>query len=131
MEKDESRDLKTGPKWRKIGIRQELVEQVEREIEKKRRYPSLSEFVSEAIQLRLKALAEEEKVGEPFALELEGRGVGQIWDVIAGYNRNMKGCEFKQGEISTILADLPPSSSACRLTGVHCSLYTCPRARFS
>ena len=125
---DELRNLKTGPKWRKIRVRQELVEQVKREIEKRKsRYPSLSEFVSEAIQLRLRALAEEEEVGEPFGLGLGGIGEGQIWNVIAEYNRNMKECEYKQGEITTILADLPVSSLACRLTGIQCSLYACPR----
>ena len=76
IEKDELRNLKTGPKRRRIEVR--LVEQVKREIEKKSRYPSLSEFVSEAIQLRLRALAEEERMGEPFAFGLGASGEGQI-----------------------------------------------------
>ena len=129
MEMDELRNLKTGPKWRKIRVRQELVEQVKREIERKKsRYPSLSEFVSEAIQLRLTALAEEERIGEPFAFGLGARGEGQIWNMIAEYNRNMKECECKQEEITTILANLPAPSLACSLTGIQCSLHTCPRA---
>jgi len=46
------------PKWKRVRLQQELVDEVEREVEK-RHYPSLSEFVSEAIQLRLQTLAKE------------------------------------------------------------------------
>jgi glycine cleavage system H protein len=46
------------PKWRAVRIRQELVEEVKKEVEK-RQYKSLSEFVSDAIRLRMQTLAKE------------------------------------------------------------------------
>jgi len=46
------------PKGKAIRIRQELLEEIKEEV-KKGQYPSLSEFVSEAIQLRLQTLAKE------------------------------------------------------------------------
>lgn len=46
------------PKGKVIRIRQELLEEVKKEVEKGR-YPSLSEFVSGAIRLRLQTLAKE------------------------------------------------------------------------
>jgi len=45
-------------KWKTVRIRQELVEEIKREA-KKKQYQSLSEFVSEAIQLRMQKLAKE------------------------------------------------------------------------
>jgi len=45
-------------KWGSVMIRQELLEEVKKAMEK-RRYKSLSDFVSEAIQFRLQKLAEE------------------------------------------------------------------------
>ena len=46
------------PKWRAVRIRQELVEKVKKEVEKSQ-YKSLSEFVSDAIRLRMQTLAKE------------------------------------------------------------------------
>ena len=46
------------PKWRAVRIRQELVEEVKKEVEKSQ-YKSLSEFVSDAIRLRMQTLAKE------------------------------------------------------------------------
>ena len=45
-------------KWKTVRIRQELVEEVNKEV-KKSQYQSLSQFVSEAIRLRLQKLAKE------------------------------------------------------------------------
>jgi len=45
------------PKLKTVRVKQELMDNVEKEVEKGR-YKSLSEFVSEAIQLRLQTLAE-------------------------------------------------------------------------
>jgi len=105
------------------------VEEVKKEIRKKKpEYPSLSEFVSEAIQLRLRTLAGEEETQEPVALGLRTEE-GQIWNMIAQYNLAEEECEYKESAIPTMLADLSLSSSACRLTGIQCSLYTCPRTK--
>ena len=46
------------PKWKTVKIRQELVEEIEKEV-KKKQYQSLSSFVSEAIRLRMQTLAKE------------------------------------------------------------------------
>lgn len=51
-------------KWTIVDVKQELVEQVEKEIDESR-YRSLSEFVSEAIQLRLQILSEKRKITLP------------------------------------------------------------------
>jgi glycine cleavage system H protein len=45
-------------KFKVVRIRQELLEEAEKEVEKSQ-YPSLSEFVSEAIRLRLQTVAKE------------------------------------------------------------------------
>ena len=45
-------------KWKAVRVRQELVEKVKREL-KKSQHQSLSEFVSEAIRLRMQTLAKE------------------------------------------------------------------------
>jgi len=45
-------------KWKAVKIRQELLEEIKREL-KKSQYPSFSEFVSEAIRLRMQTLAKE------------------------------------------------------------------------
>ncbi|UCF58411.1 MAG: hypothetical protein JSV15_04865 [Candidatus Bathyarchaeota archaeon] len=45
-------------KFKAVRIRQELLEEAEKEVEKSQ-YPSLSEFVSEAIRLRLQTVAKE------------------------------------------------------------------------
>ena len=45
-------------KWRTVKIRQEIVEQVKKEVEKGQ-YRSLSEFVSDAIRLQMQKLAKE------------------------------------------------------------------------
>lgn len=45
-------------KWKNIRVRQELAAEAEKEV-KKSQYKSLSEFVSESIQLRLQTLAKE------------------------------------------------------------------------
>jgi len=50
-------------KWKTIRVRQELLTAIERTLETEE-YQSLSEFVSEAIQLRLKELKEKEEVAE-------------------------------------------------------------------
>ena len=47
-------------KWVVIKVKQEIVEQFEKEVDESR-YKSLSEFVSEAIQLRLQTLSEKRK----------------------------------------------------------------------
>ena len=129
MRNDVSRNPKTGLKWRNVKVRQELVDEVKKELAKKAEYPSLSQFVSEAIQLRLRTLAGEEEPREPVALELGRKDEGQIWNVMAQYNMDEEECEHKEAGITTMLADLPLSSSACRLTGIQCSLYTCPRTK--
>jgi len=46
------------PKWKTVKVRQELVEQAKKEVEKGQ-YQSLSEFVSEAIRNRMQTLAKE------------------------------------------------------------------------
>lgn len=46
------------PKWKAVRVRQELLEEVEKEVEQGQ-YPSLSEFVSEAIRQRMQTLAKE------------------------------------------------------------------------
>ena len=46
------------PKMKVVRLRQELVEEIEKEVEKSQ-YPSLSEFVSEAIRLRLQTLTKQ------------------------------------------------------------------------
>ena len=45
-------------KWKAVRVRQELVEEVKKEVEKSQ-YQSLSEFISEAIRLRMQTLAKE------------------------------------------------------------------------
>lgn len=50
------------PKWKNVKIRQELLEQVEKELQKGQkgeRLPSLSEFVSDAIRLRVETMTKE------------------------------------------------------------------------
>lgn len=50
------------PKWKNVKIRQELLEQVEKELEqgqKGEKLPSLSEFVSDAIRLRVETMTKE------------------------------------------------------------------------
>jgi len=46
------------PKWKAVRIRQELVDEVKKEVDKGQ-YQSLSQFVSEAIQLRIQKLTKE------------------------------------------------------------------------
>lgn len=46
------------PKWKTVRIGQELIEEATKEVEKSQ-YQSLSEFVSEAMRLRLQTLAKE------------------------------------------------------------------------
>jgi len=45
-------------KWKTVRIRQELVEEIEKAV-KKKQHQSLSDFVSDAIQLRMQTLAKE------------------------------------------------------------------------
>jgi glycine cleavage system H protein len=45
-------------KWKTVRVKQELIEEISKEVEKGG-YPSLSEFVSEAIRLRMQTLAKE------------------------------------------------------------------------
>jgi glycine cleavage system H protein len=45
-------------KWKTVRIRQELVKEIEKKV-KKKQYQSLSDFVSEAIRLRMQTLAKE------------------------------------------------------------------------
>ena len=45
-------------KWKTVRIRQELAKEIEKEV-KKKQYQSLSDFVSEAIRLRMQTLAKE------------------------------------------------------------------------
>ncbi len=45
-------------KWKAVRVKQELLEQVKKEVEKEE-YKALSEFVAEAIQLRLQSLAKQ------------------------------------------------------------------------
>ena len=45
-------------KWKTVRIRQELVEEIEKEV-KKKQYQSLSSFVSDAIRLRMQTLTKE------------------------------------------------------------------------
>ena len=47
------------PKWKTVRVRQKLVEEAKKEVEKSQYYKSLSEFVSEAIRLRMQKLAKE------------------------------------------------------------------------
>ncbi len=58
-------------KSKAVRIRQELLEEVKREVEKGQ-YPSLSEFVSEAIRVRLQALAKE-RIPEYLERDEQGR----------------------------------------------------------
>ena len=44
------------PRWRRISIREELVDEIERLV-KLGRYRSIAEFVSEAIRLRLEQVS--------------------------------------------------------------------------
>ncbi len=44
------------PEWKNVKVRQELLEEVEKELQKEEQLPSLSEFVSEAIRLRLETI---------------------------------------------------------------------------
>ena len=46
------------PKWKTVRVRQELVEEAKKEV-KRGQYQSLSEFVSDAIRLRMQKLAKE------------------------------------------------------------------------
>ncbi|NIO36133.1 hypothetical protein GTO27_00340 [Candidatus Bathyarchaeota archaeon] len=46
------------PKWKAVRVRQEILEGVKKEVEKSQ-YKSLSQFVSEAIRLRMQTLAKE------------------------------------------------------------------------
>ena len=45
-------------KWKSLRVRQELVEEIKKEVERSK-HQSLSEFISEAIQLRLQTLTKE------------------------------------------------------------------------
>src|SRR5512136_2618218 len=49
------------PRWKTVSIRQELVNEIERLL-KKGRYRSMSEFVSEAIRLRLEEIERAEGI---------------------------------------------------------------------
>ena len=50
--------------YRKISIRNNLITQVERIMEKTDRYRSIADFVSEAIRLRIEALEKQIKLRE-------------------------------------------------------------------
>ena len=54
----EKKDTTKMKKWEAVRVKQELVEEVRKEVEKGK-YPSLSKFVSEAVQLRLQTLTKE------------------------------------------------------------------------
>lgn len=61
-------------KWKAVRIKQELVEEVKKELEKGE-YPSLSRFVSEAVQLRLQTLTKE-RVMHAFTPDLRTTALG-------------------------------------------------------
>lgn len=47
--------------YRNVGVQEDLYEQIEAWVKKSRRYRSVSEFIHEAIRLRLERLEGEEK----------------------------------------------------------------------
>jgi Arc/MetJ-type ribon-helix-helix transcriptional regulator len=48
--------------YRSVSVREELVERVERLIRRVKTYHSVSEFVSEAVRLRVEAIERQEKL---------------------------------------------------------------------
>jgi Arc/MetJ-type ribon-helix-helix transcriptional regulator len=48
--------------YRSVSVREELIERVERLIRKVKTYHSISEFVSEAVRLRVEAIERQEKL---------------------------------------------------------------------
>ena len=48
------------------------------------------------------------------------------WDTIANYNKKERECEYKEEKLTTLLADIPPTSLLCKVTGTLCSFQTCP-----
>lgn len=58
-------------KWTIVKVKQELVEQVEKQVDESR-CKNLSEFVSEAIQLRLQTLTEKRKATPPTRPKIVG-----------------------------------------------------------
>jgi Arc/MetJ-type ribon-helix-helix transcriptional regulator len=50
--------------YRSVSVREELVERVEKLIHKVKTYHSVSEFVSEAVRLRVEAIERQEKTRE-------------------------------------------------------------------
>lgn len=49
-------------KWKKVSVKQELVDQVNKEEKKTSEFKDLSQFVSEAVQLRLETLAQKRDI---------------------------------------------------------------------
>lgn len=73
---------------RSVEVQEEVAEGALEEAERRRReYPSLSEYVSEAIDLQIRTLEEKEKAGEPVAPPLEKdllalRRTGLRWAIL-------------------------------------------------
>jgi Arc/MetJ-type ribon-helix-helix transcriptional regulator len=51
--------------YRSVSINDQLIKHVKQLIDKLRTYHSVSEFVSEAVRLRIETLEEQQKNGEP------------------------------------------------------------------
>jgi Arc/MetJ-type ribon-helix-helix transcriptional regulator len=51
--------------YRSVSINDQLIKHVKQLIQKLRTYHSVSEFVSEAVRLRIETLEEQQKNGEP------------------------------------------------------------------
>jgi len=58
------------PKMKVVRLQQELVEEIEKEV-KKSQYPNLSEFVSEAIRLRLQTLTKQRTSNSGYPITLK------------------------------------------------------------
>ena len=88
------------PRWRTVSIRSELVEEI-RKILKTGRFRSVSEFVSEAIRLRLEdsrdLLARSFVVDEQGQTSMPLRRLEQLWWVLAKLSENLirKGVDVK------------------------------------
>lgn len=82
-------------KWTVLKVKQELFEQFEKEVDESR-YKSLSEFVSEAIQIRLHKLTEKRKATLPAHLRIIGV---REYTCTNGFVHNIKVVRYEDSSI--------------------------------
>jgi Arc/MetJ-type ribon-helix-helix transcriptional regulator len=82
-------------KWAVVKVKQELVDQVEKEVDKNT-YKSLSDFVSEALQLRLQTLTEKRKAAQLTRPKIVGM---REYTCTNGFAHNIKVVKYEDSSI--------------------------------